>query len=462
MGGIILLRTDNGAVRLMNGEKINMKKKTLLTSLCCLLVCCTVMLSGCGLSLISSSANGVSSASINEQGELIFTYANGTTQNVGRVVGDKGATGDDGTLVLSEDDDSTAATAAGLRSAVKVVCGFTKTVQIGGWFGMGGETSQQSYTQSGAGVIYKLDKDAGDAFIITNYHVIYDGSSNAENGVSDMINLYLYGSETEEQAIPATFVGGSIYDDIAVLYVDNSSLLTESGVKAVTVADSDDVRAGEKAIAVGNPEAQGISATEGIVSVESEHITMGAIDNSGAVTFRVMRIDTAVNSGNSGGGLYNSRGELIGIVNARDGDYRVENIGYAIPSNVACAVADNIIDNCFGKENKTIVRCALGVVVDATDSKAIYDGETGSYSIVERVIVDDFREGTPAAEIFKVGDVLLSFTHNGTTRSITRQHHLIDYMVDVRVGDEIGITVNRGGEEIYLTVTVGEENVSYY
>ena len=96
---------------------------------------------------------------------------------------------------------------------------------------------------------------------------------------------------------------------------------------------------GSSAIAIGNAQGLGISSTSGVVSVDSEYITMTAADGKTAVAFRVMRVDTAINSGNSGGGMYDDNGNLIGIVNAKIVYDGVENIGYAIPSNGAVSVA---------------------------------------------------------------------------------------------------------------------------
>ena len=140
--------------------------------------------------------------------------------------------GADGALVITSDGSSIPATSAkGLRSAVGIVCNFQATIQQGGWRPGSSNTTTQDYFSAGSGVIYQMDKTAGDAFIITNYHVVYDASSNTENGISDDISVYLYGSEIEEKAIEATYVGGSLYYDIAVYHVDTSS---DSGDGTVT------------------------------------------------------------------------------------------------------------------------------------------------------------------------------------------------------------------------------------
>ena len=86
-----------------------------------------------------------------------------------------------------------------------------------------------------------------------------------------------------------------------------------------------------------------------------------------------MRVDTAINSVNSGGGLFDDEGSLIGIVNAKIIYDGVENIGYAIPSNVAVSIAENIIHYCYGTDTESVQRALLGITVSTSDSKAVYD-----------------------------------------------------------------------------------------
>ena len=449
----------------------------------CLLFSSSFALSSCNV----NDAVGIANARINENGELILVYSNGNEQNLGVVVGSDGVDGEnglngadgkdgvdgingqdgkngaDGSLVITSDGSSIpAASAKGLRSAVSIVCNFQATIQQGGWRPGSSSTTTQDYSSAGSGVIYQMDKAEGDAFIITNYHVVYDASSNTENGISDDISVYLYGSEIEEKAIEATYVGGSLYYDIAVLQIDNSDILIASDACEVDVADSDEIVVGDTAIAIGNAQGYGISTSFGIVSVDSEYITMTVAGGSTTVSFRVMRTDTAVNSGNSGGGLYDDEGNLIGIVNAKIVDDGVENIGYAIPSNVAVSIAENIIDYCYGTEEERVQRALLGITVSTSDSKAVYNSETGSFTIEETVSVYEITEGSLADGILQAKDVLVSATLNGEITEITRQYHIIDMMLDVRVGDVVTLKVLRGGEEMNVSVTITEDCLTEY
>ena len=450
----------------------------------CSIVCIVCVLLSFPFALASCNSNdavGIQSAEINENGELVLIYSDGSEQNLGVVVGkdgtngvdgkdgadgangENGTNGSDGSITITTSGSNIpVASSKGLRSAVSIVCKFQATVQQGGWRPGSGSTTTKDYSSEGSGVIYQMDKANGDAFIITNYHVVYDASSNTENGISNDISVYLYGSEIEEKAIKATYVGGSLYYDIAVLRVEDSEILAASSACAVTAADSDEIVVGDGAIAIGNAQGLGISSTSGVISVDSEYITMTAADEKTKVSFRVMRVDTAINSGNSGGGLYDDEGNLIGIVNAKIIYDGVENIGYAIPSNVAVSIAENIIDYCYGTDTERVQRAFLGITVSALDSKAVYDSTTGLISIKETVSVYEVSSGSLADGVLQAGDVLVSANINGNTTEITRQYHIIDMMLDVRVGDVVTLHILREGEEKTVSITITEGCLTEY
>ncbi len=371
--------------------------------------------------------------------------------------------------INGEHGDVAYAASAGLRSAVSIYCSFSDNS-----FG-----SSQYYT-TGSGVIYKINAD-GDAFIITNFHVVYDKDSNTKNGISADISLFLYGMEVnsagtlnEQYAIPATYVGGSLNYDIAILRVDNNPILRDAYARgaaaAVKIANSDFVFPGETSIAIGNPatsDIRGISVTTGVVSVESEYITMMAADDSKLVSFRVIRTDTPVNPGNSGGGLYNANGELIGIVNAKSGLTSVENIGYAIPSNVARAIGDNIIDYCYGKSCESVMRGMLGVSVNVLDYTTEYDTEIGMLIRRETIGISSVEVGKLADGVLKVGDVVTGLTivdGAGSTKDVDvyRMHHLIDSMLDVRVNCVVYLSVTRDGADISVTMPITADCLEAY
>ena len=399
---------------------------------------------------------GISGSAINENGELILYYTDGTSQNLGVVVGEDGSDGKSGangtTTIISSEGSSTLSVSRALRSSVSILCTFVQESRRG---------NLSTYYSAGSGVIYELDMETGSAFIITNYHVVYDEDSRQKNGIAEGINVYLYGSEYAGMELEATYVGGSMYYDIAVLRVENSQILKNSDALAVSIADSDDVQVGSTAIAVGNAEGEGISVTSGIVSVDSEYMTMTAVDGITSVDYRVMRIDTAVNSGNSGGGLFDQNGCLIGIVNAKIVDDGVENIGYALPSSVVTGITDNIIFYCHESENESVMRPMLGISVIVNDSRAVYDEQTAMVNIVETVSVVAVDE-TQLGKDFRVDDQLLSISINGVSKEVSRQYQLIDMMLNARVGDVVTFTVLRGGEQTELSVTITEDCLTAY
>ena len=445
-----------------------MKKK--IYALFCIL-CLVFSLSSCSLIV----GAGIENAMINENGELVLIYDNGKEQNLGVVVGASGENGKDGAagkdgtdgadgslLITANGSSIPAASAKGLRSAVSIVCNFEVTVTQGGWRPGSGSTTTKNSSSAGSGLIYSLDRSSGDAFIVTNYHVVYDASSNTENGISNDISVYLYGSEIESKAMRAEYVGGSLYYDLALLRIEDSEVLRTSDACSVDIADSDSITVGDSAIAIGNAQGLGISSTSGIVSVDSEHITMLASDGKTAVSFRVMRVDTAINSGNSGGGLYNDEGNLIGIVNAKFVYDGVENIGYAIPSNIVDSVARNIIDYCYGNESERVQKAMLGITVSASDSNAIYDPETGLISVEETVILYEVASGSLADGLLMANDVIESVSVNGVKKEITRQYQLIDLTLDVRPGDVLTVELIRDGTEMNIEIEITEESLTAY
>lgn len=347
----------------------------------------------------------------------------------------------------------------GLKSIVSVYC--KHTVVVNTWFG---QQTQQAQS-AGSGVIYQLEND-GSAYIITNHHVVYENSSTESDKISKDINVYLYGMEGSNYAIPAVYVGGSLNYDIAVLKVTQNNILkaaAEKGVAtAVEFADSSKIRAGQTSIAIGNPEAEGISVTCGIVSVDSEYIDMTAVDNRTKISLRVIRTDTAVNSGNSGGGLFDDTGKLIGIVNAKSGDNDVENIAYAIPCNVAKAIADNIIYYNTTRKESCVMRVLLNVTVQTSGLSTEIDKETGFINRIEQVQIASVNSNSIVKGKLQEGDVINSVKIGNVTTQITRQYQFIDVLLNARVGNDITIDFTRNGEKQSITVTVTEDCLARY
>lgn len=357
---------------------------------------------------------------------------------------------------ISEDND-TKQIAENVMSAVSVVCGFQKTVTVSsGIFGT--KTETKNYASAGSGVIIDLNKEAGNAYVITNYHVIYDAASNARNHISDEIYLYAYGAvrsfslETNKDegsdAMRATYVGGAMDYDIAILKIEGSEYLRESECVAASIATSQETTVGEKVYVIGNPGGDGISVTSGLLSVESEYITMYSTDSAERlVSHRVMRTDAAVNPGNSGGGLFNTRGQLIGITNAKSVEDGVDNICYAIPITLAKNLWENILDN-----GGVLKRAMLGVQVPVISATAV--NENGKLVVKETFIVGTTNIDKKAAAYKKLqyGDVFQSISVNGKAYELYREFDVEDILLTVRKGDTVVVNVLRDGKEERVTI----------
>lgn len=357
-------------------------------------------------------------------------------------------------------------------SCVSVYSTFDVTTTQYDWFGRQIGNSTNKAISGGAGVIYQLDKENGDAYIITNYHVVYNPQ--ADNEISNDIYVLLYGYEkvyetvngtsVPKYKIPATYIGGSMTKDIAVLYVKGSELLKETAentvyAKAAQIGDSNQVAIGQDAIAIGNAEANGIAVTSGIISVDSENNEMTAADEKTAVIFREIRVDTAINHGNSGGGLFDAFGNLIGIVHAKQAEEDVDNIGYAIPSNIAVYITKGIIErfeaaNGLGAPYEA-EKCLLGVTVSASSSRAYYDTTNQRVVIEEDVqIVEEVSSTAAAYGKLQKGDIIRKIKIGNNELEVTRSFIVVDAMLLARKGDTITITYERNGEIATTDITL--------
>ena len=262
-----------------------------------------------------------------------------------------------------------------------------------------------------------------DGYIITNHHVI-------EN--SDSITVSLYDGTTYE----AELIGYDKSNDIAVLKVEAEDLTP------VVIGDSENLNVGDSVIAIGNPLGElTFSLTSGAVSALDREITL-----SNSVTMELIQTDCAINSGNSGGALFNLYGEVIGIVNAKysgsGGGASIDNIGFAIPVNHVKDIIKSIIENGY------ITKPYIGVSV--TDVSR----ETQSYGLPKGAAVRSIAEDSPAAAAgLEENDIITSI--NG--EEISGSKALVDKVRDASVGDELIFTVYRKGESVEAKVIVGED-----
>lgn len=393
---------------------------------------------------------------------------------------------------LQEDNDALML-AKNTSSVVSICCGFQKATQrlVGrdAWGRPQYENVTKVSGSEGSGVIWSLEENdtTASAYIVTNYHVIYQNASanDTENGISDSIYVYPYGAlegftlgdsngngylDGEEQmgdslgnGIKATFVGGAMDYDVAVLKVENSAYLKSSAVSAVELGVSKDLILGEKSYVIGNSNGQGISITGGLISVLSESIYVNSPDGENRrLDFRVLRTDAAINHGNSGGALFNTKGELIGITNAKSGADDVDNMGYALPIDIVKSVVNNVMDNATATQKGFVSLARLGVVTTLQSSTS-YLTESGEIRTKEDFRVTQVVDGgcaganTQDNKCLKFGDVLLSGTLNGKTVTFEQRYLFQEQLLDVRKGDTITYKVKRESETIDVEITFDKD-----
>ncbi|MGM9541915.1 MAG: S1C family serine protease [Candidatus Limivicinus sp.] len=262
-----------------------------------------------------------------------------------------------------------------------------------------------------------------DGYILTNYHVI-------ENSTSIKVTMY------DGSSYEAELIGYDESNDIAVLKVDAENL------SPVVLGDSDNLNVGDSVVAIGNPLGElTFSLTAGVVSALDREVTL-----SGNVTMELIQTDCAINSGNSGGALFNLYGEVIGITNAKysssGSGASIDNIGFAIPINSVMNIVESIIEKGY------IAKPYIGVSVTSVSS------ETQSYGLPKGAAVKAISEDSPAEKAgLQINDIITEA--NGT--AIESSDDLVRLVGDLYDGAELKLTVYRQGETVELTVIVGEK-----
>lgn len=277
----------------------------------------------------------------------------------------------------------------------------------------------------GSGIIY-----SEDGYIITNYHVIED----AVNSSSAAVKITL-SDETEYQA---EIVGTDEVTDLALLKIDPEEKLTPA-----TFGDSSNIQVGELAVAIGNPLGQEFagSVTVGYISALNRDIT------TDGRTYNVIQTDAAINPGNSGGALVNSKGEVIGINTIKISDDSVEGLGFAIPSNDALKIIEEL------KVTGKIIRPYVGIYgIDLDEATATRN------RLVEGIYVYQVQDGSPAQEAgLQNGDIIVEF--DGQEVKTTQE--LNDIKNKKEIGDSVHIKVYRAGEYKEGDLVLGsDENAS--
>ena len=267
---------------------------------------------------------------------------------------------------------------------------------------------------------------SADGYILTNYHVI--------DGVSDIKVTFSNGTSYD-----AILVGGEEENDIAVLKID------ATGLRPVVLGNSDALQVGEPVYAIGNPLGElTFTFTGGYVSAKDRSITM-----SDGTIMNMIQTDAAINSGNSGGPLFDQYGQAIGIVSAKysgssGSSASIEGIGFAIPINDVADMVTSIIENGYvtGKPN-------VGVLMDDVDSNV------QRYGIPAGAEIKAVLEGSCADKAgLQAGDIITAVGDSAVNGSEQLKSAVKNY----RAGDEVTFTVYRDGEESDITLTLDEDN----
>ena len=376
---------------------------------------------------------------------------------------------------LGGGEDADGAVGRTLLSVVKIATEYYETVEH-----EDGETEDRTNVYNGAGVIYELGEEY--TYILTNQHLFVSEYANADNG-SDLprrVVCYLYGSENfpsvkqedgedvqedgydvfeyGEYAIECEYVGGAVGLDVALIRARTEDLFAiNPDVRAVTFAK--EYHVGQSVFTVGNPNKEGLSVTRGVISVESEYIDL---DIGGTIySVREMRMDVPIYGGNSGGGLFNGAGELVGLANARR--TADQNINFAVPLEVVEGAAANI--RAFAEEEGyagSVLRPLLGVTVTAENARYDYDELLGYGENVVDVTVAAVQEGGLAQRVdLREGDVLLGISFGEEELSLRRLYALGDALLWARPGDVMRIRYRRG-DAVYTTApyTLAREDFS--
>lgn len=296
------------------------------------------------------------------------------------------------------------------------VVGITTIVETQSYSFFGQGTPYES-EGSGSGIII-----SADGYIVTNNHVIEGAKT---------IKVILNNSKEYD----ASIVGADPKTDLAVLKIEASDL------PAAVIGDSDALEAGERCVAIGNPLGQDLagSLTQGIISALNRTLT---VDN---VNYTLLQTDAAINPGNSGGALVNVYGEVIGINTVKIGSSQIEGLGFAIPSNNAKPVIEDLINYGYVKG-----RPQIGVtLIYVTEQEARY------YNIpASGLFVSDVSAGSGAAAAgVRKGDVILKC--NGEAVKSSEEINAI--RDKFKAGDTITLTVNRDGTLLDIDVTLTEE-----
>lgn len=294
-----------------------------------------------------------------------------------------------------------------------------------------GKSASSTATATGSGIII-----SEDGYILTNNHVVSSSTSSSNSNSSyyqvseaSKLTVTLFNDDTEYEA---KIVGKDEQTDLAVIKIE------KTGLSKAEFADSDSIKVGEFAMAVGNPIGMQSSVTCGIVSAVNREVT-----DSDGKQYTLIQTDAAINSGNSGGALVNSEGKVIGINTLKLSGTGIEGMGFAIPINSTTDITSQLI------QYSKVKRPYIGITgIDLNEETAkTYNLVTGVYV----KSVEDFSSGEKAG--IKAGDVIIEADGS----KVSTMDDLNKIKNSHKIGDEMNVKVDRNGQEKELTLTLGEQ-----
>ena len=318
-----------------------------------------------------------------------------------------------------------------MPSVVSITNIYTETTSF--W----GQSFSSEAQSSGSGII--IGENDSELLIVSNYHVVQDADTLKVQFIND-------------EVFDAQVKGSDSNMDLAVIAVKLEDLDadTKDAISIAKMGDSESLKVGEPAIAIGNALGYGQSVTTGVISALDRQIEMS---DDGSISGELIQTDAAINPGNSGGALLNVKGEVIGINSNKIGGGVIEGMGYAIP----ISSAEPIIENLMSKETKSKVdvekKGYLGISgINVTSDVA------NMYGMPEGVYVTQVYEDTAAAQAGMLnGDIIVGF--EGST--VGGMEDLQGYLEYYEIGEKVEVTIMRasGGEykEEVLQVVLGEQ-----
>ncbi len=285
----------------------------------------------------------------------------------------------------------------------------------------------QTATAKGSGIII-----SEDGYILTNNHVVSSSSSSSfyEIEEANKVTVKLYNDDTEYEG---KIIGTDSQTDLAVIKIE------KDGLTAADLGDSDSVQVGEFAMAIGSPLGLDNSVTAGIVSAVNREVS----DEDGN-KYVAIQTDAAINSGNSGGALVNSKGQVIGVNTLKLSGTGVEGVGFAIPINSTKDIYGQLI------EYSKVKRPYIGIGGTDLTEILVKQYNLPTLGIYIRSI-EEFSAAEKAG--LKVGDIITEA--DGT--KVKKVDELNEIKNKKQIGDTIKLKINRDGKEKEVTLTLQEQ-----